>query len=588
MNRLLVSSWIKICIVLLLIGAGTYAFFNDSEKSINNVITTGVIDLEVNGENPLVGPIITIDNLKPDCWYYKNVTLHLTEDSNPAKVWMHIFNVTDFCTLSTSCVSPDSTAWVDSDKPNKEHCDENKLHIRVKKSCSMVKLRRAYLYFENVSSSNGNFIKLRINAEFKNPKNGGVTIGVYKTSWDGGCINWDNAPAVGDLVDSQYVNSSGYVYFNITSAVAGGELSLLLKMINESLPQGINEKHLDFTEPCIIQCISNSGISNHIEIDLKLTNTSSNETFIIIDENQHKILRDLECHWINLTGIQYSTSGYYAVWANSTADSNTFWSTGGHHEINGIIHSNNEIKVTGSHTSFYGGTYYVSTITITGSHHVFNPSPEQTIVKPLPITYNIEDYKPGGAIAEQADAEGKYHYITGDLHISGSHETLDGLYYVTGDVHLSGNSLSGNYTIVAEGKIQTSGSHYNSEAYIGDLLYFSNSTDNKAIDVSGSHYNIKGIYYAPKGGIEITGSHHTMQGGIIGDTVKITGSYFYLTGLIPATTQPACLPYFKPCTNYTLQFSIHLQDVGNEYQGCYCTFNIEFYAQQIDGNGVGG
>ena len=590
MNKILISSWIKICIALLLVGAGTYAFFNDSEKSINNVITTGIIDLEVNGENPLVGSIITINDLKPCNWYYKNITLHLTGDSNPAKAWMHIFNVTDFCNKSTICVSPDATAWVDSGKPNEEHCNENKLHIRVKKSCCGTELRRTYLYFNSISPSNGDPIKLRINAEFKNPKGSGVTIGVYKTSWDGSCINWNNAPAIGDLIDTQYVNSDGYVYFNITSAVTGGELSLALKMVNESLSNCQNEKHVDFTEPCITQYINKPGISNHIEIDLKLTNTSNNKTFIIIDENQHKTLRDLECHWINLTDLQWSTSGYYAIWANSTTASDTFWSTGGHHEINGIVHSNNEIRVTGSHTAFYGGTHYVTDITITGSHHIFNPSPEQVSIQPLLITYNIEDYKPGGTIAEQANAEGKYHYISGDFHVSGSHTTLDGLYYVTGDVHLSGSSLSGNYTIVAEGTIKTSGSHYNSEAYAGNLLYFSNNTDNRAIDISGSHYDIKGIYYAPKGGIEITGSHHTMYGAIIGNTVKIAGSHFYLTGSIPKTTEQVYLSHLQPCTNYILQLSIHLQNVGNEYQGCYCTFSVEFYAQQIDGSGpnVGG
>jgi predicted ribosomally synthesized peptide with SipW-like signal peptide len=580
MNKLLIQSWVTICIILLIIGVGTYAFFNDSEKTINT-ITTGVIDLEINGENPVSGPLIVIEDLKPCCWRYKNITLHLVEGSNPARIWMHIFNVTDHddggyydnycenskkpCKLTMKYTAKNSSACNHHQDPSKVTCNtyidplpSNVYIITTDKNNPADK--KAKIWFEGNVSLNETF---EIDATNAGKTKLGADTYVF--------IYTDHSLTTLVQEVKFHTSCSQPLYY--------GDQFGSLKLVG-------------FTPESKCGCCgggNNYDISNYIEIDLKLINTSSNETFIIIDEKQHKTLRDLECQWINITGTQWITSGHYAIWANNTTASRTFWSTGSHHEINGIIHSNNEIRVTGSHTAFYGGTHYVSTITITGSHHIFNPSPEQVTVKPLPITYNIDDYKPGGAIATQADAEGKYHYIDGDFHISGSHETLDGLYYVTGNVHLSGSSLTGNYTIVAEGTIRVSGAHYTSTPYAGNLLYFSNSTDSRAIDISGSHHDIKGVYYAPKGGIEITGSHHTMLGSIIGDTVKIAGSHFYLTGLIPVTTQQISIPYLQPCINYTLQFSIHLKDdIGCEYEGAYSTFNIEFYAQQIDGPGIGG
>ncbi|RLF42765.1 MAG: hypothetical protein DRN29_11020 [Thermoplasmata archaeon] len=44
-----------------------------------------------------------------------------------------------------------------------------------------------------------------------------------------------------------------------------------------------------------------NDISEHIEIDLKLINTSSGEEFVLISPDEHRTLSDLECRWINLT-----------------------------------------------------------------------------------------------------------------------------------------------------------------------------------------------------------------------------------------------------------------------------------------------
>jgi len=145
------------------------------------------------------------------------------------------------------CQDPDKTAWVDSGKPGKDHCDEDKLHIRVKKDHGDVELRRTYLHFDDSPTpSGGETVSLRIDAEAKEA----AVVGVYETSWNESCIDWNGSPAVGSLIDTTNITRDGYAYFDITS-VSGGALDLVLKMEDETLPPGVSEKHIDFTDPCI-------------------------------------------------------------------------------------------------------------------------------------------------------------------------------------------------------------------------------------------------------------------------------------------------------------------------------------------------
>jgi len=94
-------------------------------------------------------------------------------------------------------------------------------------------------------------------------------------------------------------------------------------------------------------------------------------------------------------------------------------------------------------------------------------------------------------------------------------------YYVTDEVKLSGSNISGVFTIVAEGKIDISGSGLNCNAYSSDLLFFSNDTKFK---IAGSKSFFGGIIYIPKGEIDLSGSANTINGSLIGDTFKLFGS----------------------------------------------------------------
>ena len=209
----------------------------------------------------------------------------------------------------------------------------------------------------------------------------------------------------------------------------------------------------------------------------------------------------------------------YAIWANSTTHKRAIQLSGSRNMVNGKVHSNNDIKVSGSSNMIKGTTEYVSTFTDSGSNNTYIPPPIKVSPAPFPVQYDIEDYKPGGK--EAIAAGDKYHHIKGNFHVSGSDVVSDGLYYVEGDVKLSGSNISGVFTIVTEGKIDVSGSEHNCTAYSGNLLFFSNDTKFK---IAGGKSYFDGIFYIPKGAIEASGSENTINGGLLADTVKLSGT----------------------------------------------------------------
>ena len=90
MNKVL-ASLLMIGMVAAMAGAGTFAYFTDTETSTGNAITAGEIDLTVNDMNPLSGPVVTINDIKP-CWtelWVKKVVV----TNNPGVLTMKIFDI---------------------------------------------------------------------------------------------------------------------------------------------------------------------------------------------------------------------------------------------------------------------------------------------------------------------------------------------------------------------------------------------------------------------------------------------------------------------------------------------------------------
>ena len=209
---------------------------------------------------------------------------------------------------------------------------------------------------------------------------------------------------------------------------------------------------------------------------------------------------------------------------DDTGDDTIYWS-GSKNAVRGNVHSNKDIKVTGSSNMIIGITEYVSKFTDSGENNTFIQPPIKVSPKPFPIQYSISDYAPGSSEAIAAENESKYHYFDKKFRVSGSDVVLDGLYYVKGDAKLSGKNISGVFTIVAEKKIDVSGSEFDCSAYSTNLLLMSGNDKGKGeIKIASSKSTFCGIIYTKEGKIEMSGSKNTINGGLFGDTVKLSGS----------------------------------------------------------------
>lgn len=92
MRKILMSLAVIGAVASVVIG-GTVAYFSDTETSTGNTLTAGSLYLEVNGQNSLQGPVVTIADMKPSQVRYSDpITLRVY--NNPGKLWKHIKRAT--------------------------------------------------------------------------------------------------------------------------------------------------------------------------------------------------------------------------------------------------------------------------------------------------------------------------------------------------------------------------------------------------------------------------------------------------------------------------------------------------------------
>jgi PKD repeat protein len=214
----------------------------------------------------------------------------------------------------------------------------------------------------------------------------------------------------------------------------------------------------------------------------------------------------------------------YAIWGNSTDTKAILWSGSGA-KIKGNVNSNGGVTMSGSNNAIGGILYYALKPAISGVNDTFTSS-QFISPRPMPVSFALADYQPGGKEAVKAQNAGKYHLVNGNFNVSTSGTVLDGLYYVKGNVALSASNIKGTFTIVAEGTISISGSGMNCTPYSSGLLFFSNGA---SFGISGSNGSLGGIIYVPKGQITVSGSGNKINGSLFGDKVTISGSNMVIT-----------------------------------------------------------
>jgi hypothetical protein len=126
---------------------------------------------------------------------------------------------------------------------------------------------------------------------------------------------------------------------------------------------------------------------------------------------------------------------------------------------------------------------------------------------------------------QEIDLSGN-HYYYGDMVLNGSDITVDGIIYVQGNLTISGGNVGGNATFVVEGQTYLGGSdaYWTTADPTSNLTFVSlYQTDwenpERAIEISGSVSEYRGIFYAPYGEMEISASEVTVYGSVYADSM---------------------------------------------------------------------
>jgi Putative Flp pilus-assembly TadE/G-like len=253
-----------------------------------------------------------------------------------------------------------------------------------------------------------------------------------------------------------------------------------------------------------------------------------------------------------------------AVFAASLTCSNAIHWTNSTSMIQGGMFSNSDILMSGggNDNTVIGDSGAVKTVDYQDQNTTWYsgdpPAPttptNNAQPKSDPLNMLLADYAPGGPSANKAplykaifSAADDPDYKNGTWNpVNG--RSIEGLYYVQGDVSIGTNVIvdgdrngDGKHlglTIVATGQISiNTGSGMTLNYYSGGggdgLIAFSGAGQGRscgynAIDISGSAVAVKGVVYAPYGGVNFNLSNLTMYGAIIGNTITMGGSDFTL------------------------------------------------------------
>jgi hypothetical protein len=256
------------------------------------------------------------------------------------------------------------------------------------------------------------------------------------------------------------------------------------------------------------------------------------------------------------------------LWAGSTTCENTVDWTGSNSTIIGGMFSNNEIKFNGSDINLSGGDIEaVNAIeTSNGGNVHYDPAHQPTtgvVQKPDPLALDIGLYAPGGEVAITVPT-GFYHAIP-RLETTGwkannqewnpdNGTILQGLYFIEGNVTVGNGVLVGpkGVTIVATGTIDFSGEalgeatgdplirYYEGimaptargDRYPGLIFYSTIDQSSQCpsgagqggLKITGPSNFYKGIVYAPRATVAMSGASITFTGTILANSINYSGS----------------------------------------------------------------
>jgi hypothetical protein len=214
-----------------------------------------------------------------------------------------------------------------------------------------------------------------------------------------------------------------------------------------------------------------------------------------------------------------------SLFASATTGTGALRITGSNNTFAARVHANLDVTLTGSQNKLLGGTEYGTTFTATGSQNTFTPAAARTPAAPVPVTFSIADYQPGGRAATAAGAA--YHPIPASQCTAGTWTlpaTAAGLYYVPCAVKATNSGGTATLTVIATGSITLTGSTRTINAFTDGIVFATNTATSPAISLTGSTLTLSGNIISTNGPVTLTGSTNTITGTVIGTNINLSGS----------------------------------------------------------------
>ncbi|MEM7704735.1 MAG: choice-of-anchor Q domain-containing protein [Pseudomonadota bacterium] len=282
----------------------------------------------------------------------------------------------------------------------------------------------------------------------------------------------------------------------------------------------------DFTETVTVDW--GDGTSETLDL------TEDNETLTFVAEHEYEeanadiavvVTASFGTEFEQSKTLEINVIGPVGLWAQDRWSWGIDWS-GGSGTVEGLMHSNSDIRITGSDKTINGPTRYADRLIVRGRRQEFAVEPEQVDRAPWPFSYKIGDYRPGGAVAEALGDD--FHDMTHECNRWGwwrlKRNAAPGLYWVPCDVFVEGSRVEANVTIVSNDNIRITGSRHKITPFVDDLAFFTNIFSSNAIRFSASRTEIGGYMIARRGRARLNGSRQDVGCGVAAAELLISSS----------------------------------------------------------------
>jgi alpha-tubulin suppressor-like RCC1 family protein len=222
-----------------------------------------------------------------------------------------------------------------------------------------------------------------------------------------------------------------------------------------------------------------------------------------------------------------------AVWAGGGSAASLDVSGSGI-TITGWAHTDGSLSVDGHGIAVTGGAEYGATAAVTGTGNKVSPAPVQVAPGGEPLTVNIVDWRPGGAMATQLGSQ--YQAVPASACANGVWTPQPGditgavVYVPCGvDITLNGPLAA---SIVAEGSITIDGRGVQMTGVAADFSLASAAVGPNAIVVNGSGFSaVRAIWSA--GNIALLGEAETLSCGAYGASITVTSGGTEIAACVP-------------------------------------------------------